>query len=377
MIIACIEHGGTEAYLQICEYDEKNHESTIKESISLTGKLPDFKTGWKPIKGFPEDTIDIIYEKIKNLGYEGKIDAIGYSIAGPVTLDGVVVRATNIWGDAALNVPYQKMIEEYFKLCGKVAVVNDMTAAGMGFIRFAQGYKEKENFCIITVSTGVGSKNFLNGKVQLGADGLAGEIGHTPILHPEELIPGRICGCGGIYCLEAGASGDSNALRAHFEAMEALKSGAFPDSFSLIQDISRIDVSPGTSYSENLKKINILINKASRIGSSFALYVLNKSIRPLARAIAATEVQYNPGKFYIIGGFALNIERFLDILKLHLIGLGIMDRSREQIEKMVELVPVERAVALPRLKESLKSPGLQGALAAALEKLFPKRLGCV
>jgi glucokinase len=77
-----------------------------------------------------------------------------------------------------------------------VAVTNDANAAALGEMLFgaAQGMKD---FIVITLGTGLGSGIVANGELIYGADGFAGEIGHT-IVDPN----GRECGCGKRGCLE-------------------------------------------------------------------------------------------------------------------------------------------------------------------------------
>jgi glucokinase len=77
-----------------------------------------------------------------------------------------------------------------------VAVTNDANAAALGemFLGAAQGMR---NFIVITLGTGLGSGIVSNGELLYGADGFAGEIGHT-IVDPN----GRKCGCGKQGCLE-------------------------------------------------------------------------------------------------------------------------------------------------------------------------------
>ena len=81
-----------------------------------------------------------------------------------------------------------------------VAITNDANAAAIGEMTFgaARGMKD---FVVITLGTGLGSGIVCNGLLVYGADGFAGEIGHT-IVDPE----GRDCGCGRRGCLETYAS---------------------------------------------------------------------------------------------------------------------------------------------------------------------------
>ena len=85
-------------------------------------------------------------------------------------------------------------LQGYFSV--PVAVTNDANAAALGEMLFgaAQGMKD---FIVITLGTGLGSGIVSNGELLYGADGFAGEIGHT-IVDPN----GRLCGCGKRGCLE-------------------------------------------------------------------------------------------------------------------------------------------------------------------------------
>ena len=77
-----------------------------------------------------------------------------------------------------------------------VAVTNDAKAAALGEMLFgaARGMKD---FIVITLGTGLGSGIVANGELIYGADGFAGEVGHTTV-DPN----GRVCACGKRGCLE-------------------------------------------------------------------------------------------------------------------------------------------------------------------------------
>jgi glucokinase len=77
-----------------------------------------------------------------------------------------------------------------------VAVTNDANAAALGEMLFGAA-KGMRDFIVITLGTGLGSGIVANGELIYGADGFAGEIGHT-IVDPN----GRQCGCGRRGCLE-------------------------------------------------------------------------------------------------------------------------------------------------------------------------------
>jgi glucokinase len=81
-----------------------------------------------------------------------------------------------------------------------IAITNDANAAALGEMLFGAA-KGMKDFIVITLGTGLGSGIVANGELIYGADGFAGEIGHT-IVDPK----GRRCGCGKLGCLETYAS---------------------------------------------------------------------------------------------------------------------------------------------------------------------------
>jgi glucokinase len=100
-----------------------------------------------------------------------------------------------------LDWDYVNVREEFGKYYNlPIAITNDANAAALGEMLFgaARGMKD---FIVITLGTGLGSGIVANGELIYGADGFAGEIGHTTV-DPN----GRRCGCGRLGCLETYAS---------------------------------------------------------------------------------------------------------------------------------------------------------------------------
>jgi glucokinase len=94
--------------------------------------------------------------------------------------------------------PLVALFKERFDV--PVVITNDANAAALGELRFGAG-KGMRDIIVITLGTGLGSGIIANGELVYGADGFAGEIGHTTV-DPK----GRRCGCGKQGCLEAYAS---------------------------------------------------------------------------------------------------------------------------------------------------------------------------
>ncbi len=85
------------------------------------------------------------------------------------------------------------------------ALVNDARAFGLAELRLGAG-RGAASMVGLTLGTGVGGVIIIDGRVHLGHDGTAGEIGHQTI-DPD----GPWCGCGNRGCVEAYARADQIA----------------------------------------------------------------------------------------------------------------------------------------------------------------------
>jgi glucokinase len=127
-----------------------------------------------------------------NLASECELAGIGIGAPNANFYKGTIENPPNLaWG----LVDVRAELGKYYKV--PVAITNDANAAALGEMLFgaAQGMKD---FIVITLGTGLGSGIVANGELIYGADGFAGELGHTTV-DPN----GRECGCGRRGCLEA------------------------------------------------------------------------------------------------------------------------------------------------------------------------------
>jgi predicted NBD/HSP70 family sugar kinase len=345
-----IDHGGTNP--RVGFFDAKGLPvlrtkagRVLRQGLRL--ELPTYDRmppGCTDPKALPAWTAAYLAEHLGPFLRTWGVTRIGYSIAGPVSRAGVVANTPQIWGPTVHNVPYRKMLEKSLGLGGGIVLGNDMWAAANDIIARGAQLKppfEVDNFVIITVSSGIGSKVVLNGEVQLGVEGLAGEIGHLPILYPGEVIPGRRCGCGGLYCLEAGSSGNANAYRAKAAADKLLPLAAASPSGGLIRALAAISLEPGDDLDQRAREVNTAVVKAVLKGDPLAGSIVDQTIRPIARAIASLESQLNVRNFYFVGGFALALgDYFLRVLREHILRVGIIGRSAKTIMSIGRLYNV-------------------------------------
>ena len=129
--------------------------------------------------------------------FEKEYELVGIGIGAPNGnyYKGTVEYPPNLsWG----NVNVIDLVKKHSSL--PCVITNDANAAALGEMIFGAA-KGMKNFIVITLGTGLGSGIVVNGELVYGADGFAGEIGHT-IVDPN----GRECGCGRKGCLETYSS---------------------------------------------------------------------------------------------------------------------------------------------------------------------------
>ncbi len=241
--------------------------------------------------------------------------ALALAFAGPVTADGRVMAAPTIWGRRGEPLPLRLLLEERLGL--PVVVVNDLTAAVW---RYA-ATEGTQPFCLITVSSGIGSKVYRAGEVLLDADGHGGELGHWTC-DPSPQAPR--CDCGGRGHLGAVASGRGMQAAARRAALAAPA------------DYARSLLAHSAPDPEQLD--NRALVAAVRAGDGFATEVLRGGLAHLASAINAVFTSIGVRRYVIMGGFALAVgPRFAELLTEELQRLGCFGLSAEDIRRMVVL----------------------------------------
>lgn len=145
-----------------------------------------------------------------------EVSAVGLAVAGPLDRDRDRVLAALNLGFA--DQPLRRDLAE--RLGVPVAMENDANAAALAEHRRGAGAGAR-CMVLLTLGTGIGGGIVLNGRLLVGANGAAAELGHLPVV-PD----GHPCGCGGHGCLEQYASGTALAARAG-PLLPAARSGPF------------------------------------------------------------------------------------------------------------------------------------------------------
>ena len=208
-----------------------------------------------------------------------KSDFIGIGIGAPSVNENTqsIEFAPNMnWGDV---VPLTEIFSSIFKV--EVKSVNDANASAIGEKWYGEA-KEMENFAVVTLGTGIGMGMYIDGKVVVGANGLAGELGHTVVR-----LDGRECNCGNFGCLETYVAKDG-IIKTAKEKLEFSSGG------SLLNSISPSDLSPAEVF------------KAGRKDDPVALEVIDAVTKDLAFAIANIINILDVECVFLSGGIAKN-----------------------------------------------------------------------
>ena len=259
-----IDIGGTNSAFG---FVDRNGECVLESSIPTLPQNP------------AEDLFKRLNEKVdetfKTISSDYNLVGLGIGAPNANYYKGTVELPPNLnWG--IVNV--LEIIKQYYDLPS--AITNDANAAAIGEMKFGAA-KGMKDFIVITLGTGLGSGIFTNGQLVYGADGFAGEIGHT-IYDPN----GRECGCGRRGCLETYASAPG-IKRTVFELLA------------------------GSNEASELRKISFeqltakMISEAALREDKIALKAFDFTGKVLGLKLADSVAHTSPEAIILFGGLAL------------------------------------------------------------------------
>jgi glucokinase len=227
-----------------------------------------------------------VAEAVASVAEEARVPAtapVGLVLPGVLNpLTGFLTMAPNLgWRD----LPIRDLMAE--RLGRSVAIGNDVNAGAFGEWHYGAGQGTRD-FIYIACGTGVGGGIITDGRLLLGRDGLAGEVGHMVVT-----LDGPRCNCGGHGCLEAYAGGW--AIEA---AAQGLLDAGIP---SILTDLME-------ERGEQLS--GPLINYAAEHDDGLAIEVLSRAGRALGFAVASLVHLFNP-EVVAIGGGVISAGPFL------------------------------------------------------------------
>ncbi len=237
-----------------------------------------------------------------------EIAAIGLGVPGPLDAERTtLLRAMNL-GVERWEIP--SALEPAVPAMPK-RLENDVRAAALGEARLGAGQGASSVF-YVTVSTGVGGGWVLDSKIYGGADGMAGEIGHT-VVDPA----GPLCICGRHGCVEVMACGPAIA-RAARERLTAE-----PDAGAILRSLITNDLNAVTGER---------VARAAEAGDALAQQVMDRAAYALGFGIGTAITLMNPERVVVGGGVSKSGERWLA-------GVRAAARANSLPQIRVEIVP--------------------------------------
>lgn len=263
--------------------------------IDVRGKLlaqSSFSTKDYPeVDRYVDKLTEAIVEIAEANGGLMTIRSVGISGPSAVYLSGCIENSPNLpWKGI---VPLAAMMRDRLGLA--VALGNDAHNSALGEKMYGSAHGMK-NFIVVNIGVGLGSCFFSEGHEHQGAQGYAGEIGHTCI---EE--NGRLCACGLKGCLEAYVASAGIVQTARELLAES-------DAPSKMRDIEHLD--------------SEIIAHLCDEGDELAIEVYRRTGHIFGRGLATYASLVNPEAIIITGGVS------------HA-GHWLMDPTQESFEKHV------------------------------------------
>jgi len=259
-----VDIGGTNTKFGIVDREGK----ILKQGRMLTNAQ-------ETVQSFISELYDHLSPLIKKTGGVSQFAGIGIGAPNGNYYTGNIEYAANLkWKGI---VPLAAMLQEKFSM--RVKLTNDANAAAAGEQQYGCA-KGMRDFITITLGTGVGSGIFINGKIVLGHDGFAGELGHT-IIRPG----GRLHKGTGIRGpLEAYAS----ATGVRETALEMLKEN--PSTPSMLREINPTNLTSEKVY------------ECAVAGDKIALDIFQFTGQILGEALANFVMFSSPEAIVLFGG---------------------------------------------------------------------------
>lgn len=278
-VTAGIDIGGTGTKLGIV--DEEGH-IIVKQEFD-TSTYTDF-----------EEFVSELARRIRTMieGLKGKFHFEGVGIGTPMGKykDGTIDHASNLPWKGLL--PLAELMKK--SVNAPVLVTNDANCAALGEKVFG-GAKNYQDFAMITLGTGLGSGFLSAGRLVLGFDGFAGEMGHIKVGDLE----GRTCGCGKKECLETYVSA----------------TGIKRTVFSLLAKSHEGSEFRGVSFHDLSTKD---IHEAAIKGDKIALKAFEFTGKILGEKLSDVVMLFNPEAIFFAGGLSLAGDYIINPTREHM-----------------------------------------------------------
>jgi len=252
----------------------------------------------------------VVTALVLELAARHRVEAVGIGAAGFIDAarSSVLFAPHLSWR----NEPLREKVQRRVGL--PVVVENDANAAAWGEYLFGAARGE-DHVVLVNLGTGIGGAIVVDGAIQRGKHGLAGEFGHMQVV-PQ----GRPCECGNHGCWEQYVSGNALVRAALARAQQGSPVPPVP---AVPPEAVGGDVSPVTGP---------LITRAALAGDAWTIELFVELGDWLGLGLANLAAALDPGLFVIGGGVSEAGELLLgparDAFRRHLTGRGFRPEAR-------------------------------------------------
>lgn len=240
-------------------------------AINDHGELLDKISGSTHLKAGRDAVIADMVQSIETLRArqgDQTLAGVGVGVPGFILLDkGVIVGSNNL--PEFDHYPVRDEIERH--LGAKVMLENDANAAALGEKWMGAG-REVDDLVLLTLGTGVGGGIISGGRIIRGSQGMAGEMGHIPMV-----ANGNPCGCGSQGCVEKHAS--ATAVTAMARLMQLGENLSSKE----VHDLAQRDDAQGAKAREIWRVMGETLGMALAMlvnTFNFPLYLLSGGVLP-------------------------------------------------------------------------------------------------
>lgn len=219
-----------------------------------------------------------------------------------------------------------------------VWVDNDVNLMALGELRMGAA-RHHQDVVYVKIGTGIGAGLISEGHLHRGANGAAGDIGHTTV----DVASGVVCRCGNIGCLEALAGGAALSR----DGTTAAEEGRSPHLRHILDRAGQLAASD--------------VAAAAQHGDAVAVELLSRSGQLVGETVATLVNFFNPSLVLLGGGVATAGDVILAAVRQAVYQRSLPLATRD--------LRISRSTLTP-------DPALTGAAHMVLDELFSrKRLG--
>lgn len=292
--VLCIEMDRFKTEMAIL--DNNNNNITGIRSFPL--QITEDKSAVNQLYEFAESLIQ--YSGIDT----GKLVGIGISMPGLIDKD-AGQNYTYLFSEEDTKTLQETLEEKFSK---PVYIQNDVKTNALAEFRFGLA-SGKKDVLVLLIDWGIGVGIIMDGKLQSGASGFSGEIGHTPFASD-----GELCYCGKRGCLETVASGIALTKKA--------RQGIHKGETSILTSLTEEEI-------ERIEPKTII--DAANKGDQYAISILSDLGHNLGKATATLIQLFNP-ELIILGGKIADAKQYITIPMRHSINTYCMTRIREGVK---------------------------------------------